>query len=180
MIEILQALYFILPAYIANMAPVLLKWVPFGDFPLDHFKTWKGQRIFGTNKTYRGLVSGIVMGIFIFFLQSKFSGLTQNINLINYESLNSVKTLLPGIGFGGGAMLGDLIKSFLKRRFNIEESKAWFPFDQLDFVVGALVFVSFYYTPPLPHIIIIILLTPLLHFLTNVIGYLLKLKKVWW
>ena len=32
---VLQALYLALPIYFANMAPVLVQWVPFLDVPID-------------------------------------------------------------------------------------------------------------------------------------------------
>lgn len=177
---ILQALYFILPAYLANMAPVLMKWIPAGDYPVDRGRTWRGQRIFGDNKTYRGLISGSITGIITVFLQKKISPALYKINIIQYDQLTISQIILVGLAFGLGALLGDLVKSFFKRQFDIMSGKIWFPFDQLDFVIGALLAVSLFYIPPIKHIIIIILITPPLHFLTNSAAYFIKLKKVWW
>jgi len=41
---------------------------------------------------------------------------------------------------GAGALVGDLIKSFFKRKLKIDEGNAWFPFDQIDWIIGAYVF----------------------------------------
>lgn len=179
---ILQALYFMFPAYLANMAPVLLKWTPLGNFPLDHKKTWHGQRIFGEHKTYRGIFTGVLLGVITIFVQARlvdFHFFT-NLSLIPYQELSIQKLSLIGFAFGFGALLGDLVKSFFKRRLKIPSGKLWFPFDQLDFAIGALLLVQIFYTPPWPHIMMILVFTPLLHFLTNVISYFLGLKKVFW
>src|SRR5437773_6411567 len=49
---------------------------------------------------------------------------------------------LLGVLFGAGAMAGDSAKSFFKRRLGVEPGRPWIPFDQLDFVLGALVLVA--------------------------------------
>jgi CDP-2,3-bis-(O-geranylgeranyl)-sn-glycerol synthase len=177
---ILQSLYFILPAYVANMAPVIFKFIPFGASPMDFGASWRGERLLGSHKTWRGLLAGIFGGIFTIFVQNIFAESTQNISLINYATLNVWEIFLLGCLFGGGAIIGDAVKSFFKRRLHIASGRPFFPFDQLDFVIGALLAVSIVFVPPLPHIITILVITPLFHFLTNVAAYFLKLKKVWW
>jgi CDP-2,3-bis-(O-geranylgeranyl)-sn-glycerol synthase len=47
-----------------------------------------------------------------------------------------------GALFGAGIVAGDHIKSFFKRRIGIPPGERWWPFDQLDFVVGGLLAVS--------------------------------------
>ncbi|MEK7172295.1 MAG: CDP-2,3-bis-(O-geranylgeranyl)-sn-glycerol synthase [Patescibacteria group bacterium] len=169
---VLSSLYFILPAYIANTFPVLFKWLPFGN-PIN-------EKLFGEHKTYRGLISGTLTGILIVFLQYKYSSYFKGIELMDYSYFSSQKIILIGICFGAGALFGDLIKSFFKRRLRIKDGHSWFPFDQLDFVIGSLIAVSPFYSPPLSNLIIILLITPILHFLTNIFAYLIGLKKVWW
>ena len=59
------ALWFFLPAGLANGAPVIANKVPLINkwiTPLDFGKTWGGKRIFGSNKTWRGLVVGGLTG----------------------------------------------------------------------------------------------------------------------
>ena len=41
-----------------------------------------------------------------------------------------------GLRFGIGAMAGDSIKSFFKRRTNIPPDEPWIPFDEVDFALG--------------------------------------------
>lgn len=172
-LTILQALYFMLPAYIANIMPVLLKWVPLGEVPIN-------EKFFGVNKTWRGFVSGVIGGIAGLCLQKILNSRLSNIELLPYGTFDVTQIFLYGMAFGGGALLGDLLKSFVKRRLGIPSGKPWVPFDQLDFVIGALLAVSIFYIPPALHIFIIVIITPLLHLATNATAYFLGLKKVWW
>lgn len=172
---ILQALYFMLPAYLANMAPVLVQWISWGNRPLDGGMRWRGEALFGRHKTLRGLVAGTCMGIATIWLQRAL-GLT-TIELIPYGALAPLPLTIIGMCFGAGALLGDLTKSFFKRRLGIHEGKAWIPFDQLDFVVGALLAVSPFFIPSVPHLVVIFAATPFLHLATNVIAYVLGLKR---
>lgn len=170
---LLQALYFIIPAYIANMMPVFFKCLPWFATPISN-------RLFGSHKTYRGFFAGIAGGMTTVFIQKWLAPTTATLTLMNYASYSTSKLALLGFLFGFGALAGDLIKSFLKRRIGIEPGGLWFPFDQLDSVVGALIAVSIMYTPPLLHIVVIIAVSPLLSFITTGIGYIIGLRKVWW
>jgi CDP-2,3-bis-(O-geranylgeranyl)-sn-glycerol synthase len=80
---------------------------------------------------------------------------------------------------GLGAGTGDAVKSFFKRRIDIEPGKSWPFFDQLDFFLGAYVFVSLAYSPPL--LLIVASLTIILfgNIASNAIGYWLGFKETW-
>jgi CDP-2,3-bis-(O-geranylgeranyl)-sn-glycerol synthase len=85
-----------------------------------------------------------------------------------------------------GALLGDLTKSFFKRRLGKGRGEAWFLADQYDLVVGSLLLVLLVYPGWLfenitvPIVIWIAIITPLLHRAVNIIGYLLGVKDVPW
>ena len=96
--------------------------------------------------------------------------------LIHYSLGNS---LLLGAMLGFGIIAGDLVKSFVKRRFHIKSTDPFVPFDQLDYL-GALVFVVLFFPIPTVHFYIILLLSPLLPILANITAYTLGWKKVWW
>jgi CDP-2,3-bis-(O-geranylgeranyl)-sn-glycerol synthase len=85
-----------------------------------------------------------------------------------------------GLFLGGGALIGDAAGSFIKRRIGIERGKAAPFLDQLDFVVGALVFASIIVFIPLNMIIFILIISIVLHLLTNIIAYLIGMKDVWY
>jgi CDP-2,3-bis-(O-geranylgeranyl)-sn-glycerol synthase len=158
---IADALIFIFPAYCANATPVIAG----GGTPMDFGKNFfDGKRIFGTNKTYRGFFFGLAVGITVGMVE---------VVLFDYPLLFSILTPL-------GALLGDLTAAFLKRRLGIAPGGLLPIVDQVDFVVGALVF-------SLPLAIInwelaatVLLITPPIHLLTNFVGYKLKLKKNPW
>lgn len=130
----LAAFLFFLPAAIANATPVVANKIPLLNkwrTPLDFGKSWRGQRLLGANKSWRGLVTGTVFG-----------GLTA----LLVGSLTSVggpnlTTFLLGAVIGFGALFGDAVESFFKRQRGIGSGRSWFPFDQIDYIVGGLVFV---------------------------------------
>lgn len=173
---ILQALYFFLPAYAANMAPVFAAKIFGQKFsqPMDFGKRIGGKRIFGDHKTWRGLVVGTAVGLLVALIQSL---VKTPLDLVDYSQGN---VLLFGGLLGFGAIIGDAVKSFFKRRMNLAPGASWPGFDQLDFVVGGLLFVSFVYQPSIIVIIILLIVTPILHWLANVIGFKLKLKNEPW
>ncbi len=169
---ILSALYLALPAYIANMAPVLAKkWnLPFGA-PIS--RKW-----FGASKTYRGFIFGIIGAILMVFLQNLLLSVDffENLSLIDYSN----NTIFLGFLFGFGALFGDLVKSFFKRRLHRPPGSPFVPFDQMDFIIGALILIYWYQPIPDEIIIFLLIITPFLHFMVNVVGYLLKIKDRWW
>lgn len=179
---ILSSLYLFLPAYAANMAPVFAKRfqvLPILNRPLDGGRTLRGQPLFGAHKTLRGLVVGLGAGILVAALQrlgASRSGFLAQFSSPPHEELSP---LLWGGALGGGALLGDLAKSFIKRRFGIPPGRRWFPWDQLDLVVGALLLGSLVYPLPWPVILVVVVATPLLGILVNIGGYLLSIKEAW-
>jgi CDP-2,3-bis-(O-geranylgeranyl)-sn-glycerol synthase len=97
---------------------------------------------------------------------------------------NSRVILAPSIFHGFllsfGALIGDLIGSFIKRRLNLERGRPAPPLDQLDFVAGALAFSFIEFIPPIEIIGVLLVLTPGIHLIANIIGYRLRLKKEPW
>ncbi|MGB3943544.1 MAG: CDP-archaeol synthase, partial [Methanothrix sp.] len=90
------------------------------------------------------------------------------------------------LGLSLGAMAGDIVASFFKRRMGMERGAALFLVDQLDFVIGswALTFLLapawFYENFTLEVMLIVLIVTPVLHRVTNIIGYKMKAKKEPW
>lgn len=180
LILIAKSLYFALPMYAANMAPVIVSRLPLFDVRLDFGREWRGKPLLGAHKTWRGLIAGVIAGVIIAYIQSWFS--------LNYEQMRgfglidyrSAQPLVLGVLMGLGAILGDAIKSFFKRRASVAPGQPWVPFDQVDFVLGGLILSSFYVWPGLIPGCIILLFTPVLHVLTNAAAYKLGIKSVPW
>ncbi len=177
---LLQAIYFFLPAYFANMAPVFAaKLMPSFSYPLDCYATRKGHRILGDHKTWRGLCAGIIIAVVVVIVQRMVLDTSFGFTL-SIVPYHTISPLLLGVLFGAGTLAGDAVKSFFKRRRGITSGQPWPVWDQLDFVIGALIFVALVYQPSFTIIIILLVISPLLHKATNIIGYWLGLKKVPW
>ena len=174
---IIQCFYFILPAYFANMAPVIVKKINFLKIPIDFNKKINDKPIFGKNKTFRGLVFGIIFAMIITYLQFLLykNGLFVEISIIDYSNW-----ILIGFLMGFGAIFGDLVESYVKRRLNYKPGRPFVPFDQLDFVVGALIFVYPIVILPLNKVIIILLLSFILHILVNHFAFYMGIRKEKW
>lgn len=179
---ILKVIYFGLPAIIANALPVFLakyNLLEILNKPIDNNLKFFNQPLFGRTKTWRGFLIGVLGGLIIIYFQQY---LDRNIiflkqfALINYQSNN---LWLIGFLLGFGALSGDLIKSFIKRRFGIASGKCWWPWDNFDSTWGALFFLCLYVR--LENIIIItaLFIGPIIHMVFNFVGYNIKYKKSW-
>lgn len=168
---IAQCAWFYLPAAIANIAPVLFTFIKWNR-PI-----W--ERGLGPNKTWRGMVVGVITATSILLLQKSLSShdIFRNISVLSYEKFNP---LWLGFLFGTGALVGDATKSYFKRLRLIPSGDKWWPFDQIDFIVGSTLFVSFVVWPGWYIIITALVLTTILHPAINRVGYRIGLKKVPW
>jgi len=161
-VDVAHALYFILPAYCANAAPVIFG----GGTPIDFGKKFlDGKPIFGSHKTIRGFFAGLAVGTLV--------GLVLN---AAFEF-----NVLLGFMLSLGALVGDLFDSFVKRRLGFPPGSLLLVADQLDFVVGALLFSLT--VPPLLDlrtVLIVLIITPPIHLATNFLAYLLGVKSTPW
>lgn len=143
--EFIKIMWLLVLAGVANMAPV---------FAAKLWPKWNGpvnEKMFGSHKTWRGLVCGVGVVTLV-------GGVT-------------------GVVAGVGALVGDMVKSFCKRRMGIAPGKTWFPWDQIDWVVGMIIF-----TWPIQRwsggqIIWLIFIGLGLHLLVKAIGYFVKVNK---
>lgn len=171
-------MYFILPAYFANMAPVIVKdYFKKLAIPIDFGKTFGDKPIFGGHKTFRGLIFGVLFAIILTYAQYL---LYRNNIFTDFAIVDYSNWLLIGFLLGLGTMIGDLIKSFFKRRLGYEPGKPFIPFDQTDFIIGALVFtypiakLSFY------KMLLIWTVSFVLHIIVNHIAFFTGVRKEKW
>ena len=174
--SLLSAVWIMLPAYLPNPVAALSG----GGTPIDQGRNFRdGRRIFGDGKTFRGLFFGILAGIGIGLVQIWLSGAYRLVELPEH-------TLLSVTLLATGALLGDLCKSFIKRRLGKDRGEKWPVADQYDLVAGALLLTLLLYPSwifayvTIPVLVIILVLTPLLHRSVNIIGYYLGVKEVPW
>jgi CDP-2,3-bis-(O-geranylgeranyl)-sn-glycerol synthase len=175
-LSLISAVWIMLPAYLPNPIAALIG----GGTPIDLGRNFSdGKRVFGDGKTYRGLIIGIFTGIGIGLVQIWASGayLWENLPVQTYMSITLLAT---------GALLGDLCKSFFKRRLGKERGAKWPVADMYDLVAGALLMVLIFdpewlfANMTLAIFILILILTPILHRAVNIIGYRFRVKEVPW
>ena len=179
---VIQALYFFLPAYAANAAPVLLCRFKIWEglnVPFDLNRKLAGQPFFGSTKTYRGIIGGILAGMAVVFIQALIHSVLPQREYLYLIPYPLFSILWLGFLMGLGEGLGDLIKSFFKRRLGLKSGVFSFPLDQASFI-GALLLGFVYYVPPSGHIWAIIIISPLVPVIANLVAYKIGWKKVWW
>jgi CDP-2,3-bis-(O-geranylgeranyl)-sn-glycerol synthase len=173
------ALWLMLPAYITNASAA---WFG-GKTPIDRGRYWGKNRLLGDGKTYEGLLKGFACGFLFGIFQELF--LSGSIPMIPSFG---IFPLFLGTLFclSAGAMVGDLLGSFMKRRLGLQSGAPLPVVDQLDFVGGAwlLLFLGarawFIETFSCGIILAVISITPVLHLVTNYIGFKIGKKKVPW
>ena len=183
LIAVLAAVYFMLPAYVANLSGLAFG----GGTPVDGGKECKdGRRLIGNGVTWKGLQNGTIIGTLVGVVlgiigtfYGDLSALTGGI--IDLHVYGSVfGGLILGFLMAFGALLGDAVGSFLKRRIGLERGAPAPIMDQLDFVIGALVLSLLVVQISWEFFIIIALLSLVLHLGSNTFAYLIGIKDVWY
>jgi len=179
---IFSCLYFFLPAYFTNMAPPLFRRADifnFLDKPVDFEKKFLGQPIFGKNKCWRGVIFGIIVGILVvgFQLWLYRFPFFKKISLFDYSEIN---ILAFGSLISAGAVFGDLLFAFIKRRLKMEPGARFLPFDQTNYVIGSALLLTPFLKIDILVWITLFILTFLLHIIVNRIGYHLRLSRARW
>lgn len=179
--DILLAFWVLLPAAAANVAPIFSNIIPVLNrwkTPLDCGLTFKGKQILGPHKTWRGLVSGVIAATAILWVQQIVITQNSEIQAISGDvAYDTLPTLILGPLFGLGALGGDAIESFFKRLNNIPSGHSWFPFDQLDYIAGAIIVTLPFFILSLTQYLWIIVVWTLIHLCASYIGWKVGLKE---
>ena len=190
---VIQALWIVLPAYIANASALLVG----GGTPIDFGKNWKdGKRILGDGKTWQGLISGAFVGItggFAFSIVAIYAN-NSEFSFLGLSDFGRYPLMIPIVAsICFGALLGDIVESFFKRRFGKDRGEDWIPFDQIDFIAGVL-FLNFIIAGLLQilgitsynwffenftiwHILVLLILTPFFHIFSNYVNKKIRARK---
>ena len=179
--EIVFALWFFLPAGFANATPIFVAKLPglrSWNTPIDGGREFRGKRILGSHKTWRGLVTGIIIATITLWAQqllvTHFGWARSLTSRVDYVTL---PTLIVGPLFAIGALGGDAIESFFKRQRGVVPGHGWFPFDQTDYIIGgALVTAPFVHLTFFDYLWLLLIWLGM-HLISSYIGYLLGLKE---
>jgi CDP-2,3-bis-(O-geranylgeranyl)-sn-glycerol synthase len=171
-----------LPAWIANSMPVVFG----GGMPIDRGQYFRdGRRFFGDGKTIRGFIVGVLCGTLVGLTQVALGPflrpiLSQYVMITSDMDVVLLMTLPSAFLLSFGALLGDLVGSFLKRRVNIKSGNPSPVLDQLGFIIMGLIFASPILQPAPEYITILVLTTLFIHWISSAMGYLLGFKKNPW
>ncbi len=182
-----QVLWVLFPAYLANAAATFPKG---RGPPMDFGRTWPrdGRRLLGPSKTWSGFLCGSFFFLWVGLLQSYLASIAPP----PYDIVPAFAPTLLGavpviLLLTMGALTGDAIGSFLKRRWDIPAGGRVFLLDQLLFVlvpVGlGLLLVPSVFVPTFFSVEAVLwtaLFTLGLHIAFNYVGYWVGLKKVPW
>lgn len=155
---IVQVLWLAAPAIVAgvlHMVVVKRNWLAPLAIPLDGGRNVFGHRLFGDNKTWRGVVAMVGLGALVGAVQGGFSGDVAadhgwsvlgdvGLRVFGVDSFAAQYAAAHAV-FGLGYALGELPNSFLKRRLHIGPGQkgrgvvgaVFFVVDQADSVVAA-------------------------------------------
>ncbi len=166
---IIKMIIYLGPMYFANSSAMFFG----GKTPLDFGKKFSdGRRIFGKGKTFKGSFFGIAFGTLI--------GVLIFLVAPAYTLMLSKEYILLVLFITSGAIVGDIVASFFKRRHEIDSGEEVLFLDQLDFVIGGMLFGSILYVPDFYEVVFICVTTLIVHKVSNYVAYKIKLKKVPW
>ena len=180
----LAGVLLMLPALVPNSAAVLFG----GGRPMDLGRSWKGKRILGDGKTWRGFFGGAITGSLLGLILMGVSSALDAEDSWGYGDIPGAACAVLSLAFG--SMLGDSAGSFVKRRFEIGRGEKAPVLDQYNFVAGAILLVLLFQpTWFIEHyidgngifgLITFLVVVPLLHRGVNIIGYKMGKKDVPW
>lgn len=175
-----QALYLFAPLLAsAALAGIVLSndWLRGLNRPIDGGHRWRGQRLLGDGKTWRGVfLSMLGSGLFVPVQQGLQEHLPRALQVVDYSSLQPV---IFGLTLGLGAILGELPNSFIKRRLGIPRGRTasgplailFYVWDQVDTLLGAWPLLCLWFTPRPALVAMSFLVTLGMHPLVAWIGY---------
>jgi CDP-2,3-bis-(O-geranylgeranyl)-sn-glycerol synthase len=170
-----------LPAFAANGAPVFSSHLPKlreWNARMDFGKRFHGRPVLGSHKTWRGLISGMIVATAVLWIQQlavrEIPSMALFTDHIDYPML---PTLILGPLFGLGALGGDAIESFFKRRRGTPSGEAWIPFDQIDYILGAIIVSLPFFILTVRQYVLILIIWFGMHLLGSYTGYRIGLKE---
>lgn len=175
-----QVLYLFAPLLAsALLGGVVLRkdWLKALNHPIDGGRSWRGRRLFGDGKTWRGAVISMVgCSCFVLLQRALQQRLPESLQVVDYSSLAPVAF---GLTLGLGAILGELPNSFVKRRLGIPSggttngalAALFYVWDQVDTLLGAWPLAWLWFRPSLALLAMSFAITLAVHPLVAWIGY---------
>lgn len=167
-------LYLFLPAFVANATPVIVKNVPL----LSRWNAPIHARLFGKNKTYRGLLFGVLFAVLVSLLQYTLRNVAVLSSITMFH--NTVEqSAFVGFLLGFGALAGDIVESCVKRRMKLAPGTPLPVWDGVDYMLGAMLCIMPVYIVSGAEMLALLVIAPLLSLLSNMLSYMVGWKEVW-
>jgi hypothetical protein len=153
-------------------------WLNSLRLPIDAGKTLRGKRLFGANKTYRGVIAvaiGTALGVALQGVLHHVHAI-RTLELLNYSNPISLGF---GLAIGAAAMLSELPNSLLKRQIGIAPGAqgrgmagaVFYVLDQIDMLVGTWIVVGFAVPITATRLLWSVVFLFIAHQLLTVVGY---------
>ncbi len=170
-LDLWAALWFALPVIGAGAVHIAVirsgALANLARFPLDSGISFGGRRLFGANKTLRGLVvMPLAGGALATLLDLIPNARTWCVSIVQAE-----RPFLWGAALGAGYLLGELPNSFLKRRLDIAPGDAahgntraiFWILDQIDSLLGVLAVALLFGSLPIAIVEWLLVITLVIH-----------------
>ncbi len=170
----LECLWFLLPLLMANQSPGFAAKLNLPGSHVPVSRRWLGDR-----KTFGAYYAAPFGAVCTLYLQRwLFPVWSMKLGLINYFRSD---LWFIGLILGLGVALGDHTKSFVKRQAGVPLGAPWWPYDQLDFLVGSILLgTPFIGWIGWDRVVFILAVTLFIHPIGNRLGYWLRLREVPW
>ncbi|MEM0440785.1 MAG: CDP-2,3-bis-(O-geranylgeranyl)-sn-glycerol synthase [Candidatus Caldarchaeum sp.] len=170
-VSFLLGLGYIFPAYVSNAAPVVAVKFFKKTTPIDFGKNFfDGRRVLGNGKTVEGFVSGVSSGFFTGWVMHQFAPWLFSLFEVFLLSV--------------GALTGDVVGAFIKRRLGLQQGSSAPILDQTGFLAVAMLFVYLFAGLPdwldAATIAALFVFTIFMHIATNGFAYITGLKDKWY
>ena len=185
MLEMSEIISLTLPILLSGLAIIIvlkLRLFTGLDIPIDLKITLNGKRVFGENKTLKGIVIMVSTAVLVSYaLYLGYKG-----SYSSYISpVFSKSPILIGIIYSFSYIMGELINSFIKRQLNISAGKITHSkfrglqefFDLSDGIIVAVIALVILTSASISHLLAAGLIGIFLHYCTDVLMRRLSLKQ---
>jgi hypothetical protein len=169
------ALWLALPVIVAgalHIAAIRINVFPaLARIPVDGGLTFRGRRVFGDNKTLRGIILMVSFTILAAAAQAWLAEHAGWARAITPRALSAAGPIEWGGLLGLGYVLGELPNSFFNRQIDIAPGAPgagalgpiFWIVDQVDSLAGALIAMSLIWLPPWPVVFAMLAVTLVVH-----------------
>jgi CDP-archaeol synthase len=160
-------------------------WAAFIAVPIDGRATMRGRRLFGDNKTLRGLIAAGLGTAVAMALQAQVLHYLPPARALEYFDYSTIQPWSFGFLLGLAGMASELPNSFFKRQLDIPPGRMakgrWLPvfyiWDQVDVLLGSWIVFAQVIEVTLRQVLVSIVVVFVIHQLVNLAGYALGMRK---